>query len=68
MHSCLVPESKFDPVTHTNPVVDSLQVVLDDVYANPDFLCDFTVFQALRDQHDDSLLAPAQSLDSMPVR
>ena len=55
----LVPERKFDAVTHANLVVDSAQVIADNVCADAELASNFVVFQPQRDELNDSLLLAA---------
>jgi hypothetical protein len=52
-----VPEGEFDPVPEPELVIDDSKVVLDDVLCGTDGVCNFAVFESLRDEFDDSLLS-----------
>jgi hypothetical protein len=67
VHTGFVPQGEFDPVVHANLVVDLAQVVPDNVFADPKFPGDFTVFQSSGDQFDDSLLAGAELQRSVSI-
>jgi len=47
MPSGLVPQSEFDPVAYTNLVVNSAQVVSDNMRADSEIGRDFSIFQPL---------------------
>jgi hypothetical protein len=42
-----IPQCEFDPVAYANLIVDFLKMIPDDVFADPEFLGDFFVFQSL---------------------
>ena len=42
-----IPECEFDPIAYANLVVDFSKMIPDDVFADPEFLGDFFVFQSL---------------------
>ena len=53
MQSCLVPESKFNPVAYTNFVVDFAEVVPDNIEADAKLSADLTIVQARSGQLND---------------
>ena len=42
-----IPQCEFDPIAYANLVVNFSKVVPDDVFADPEFLGDFFVFESL---------------------
>jgi hypothetical protein len=54
-----IPQREFDPIAYANLVVDVSKIVPDDVFADPEFLGDFFVFEPLGYELDDSQLSSA---------
>jgi hypothetical protein len=42
-----IPQCEFDPIAYANLVVDFSKMIPDDVFADPEFLGNFFVFQSL---------------------
>jgi hypothetical protein len=42
-----IPQCEFDPIAYANLVVDFSKMVPDDVFADPEFLGDFFIFESL---------------------
>jgi hypothetical protein len=62
-----IPQCEFDPIAYANLVVDFSKMVPDDVFADPEFLGDFSIFESLGYQLDDPQLSSAGEPCSMAV-
>jgi len=57
MPAGFIPKREFYAVPEPQFVVDGTEIVFDDVFSGPNFVCDFFVFKSLSDKLDDSLLS-----------
>jgi len=60
MHSGLIPQCKFNAITHTHLVVDDAEIIPNNMLAHAQLLRDFPVLETLGHQFDNMQLTRAR--------
>src|SRR5438445_11916851 len=62
MHSRLIPQCKFNTITHTDLVVDDAEIIRNNMLAHAQLLREFPVLETLGHQFDNMQLTRARSM------